>query len=353
MSGQELHRSLKLLGIDEILGAAAEESDPESGIGDFRGDGRPAVTEGLVRDGGQGLEAVFAKQDGGQMALERRAAGKRFLGVGRVLEQAVEEPAVLHHAGKQLHGRGVAILGIETAADLADESGQVNAAGADILAGLASHAVLAEKPRLVVSVEEVGQNKADGADIDVAHLVAAHQTEDRADVGTRAAAHAAENLREERIFGNGAAAVVQEDDMHDLAVIRIGAALTRAVHEGDIRGDALARGVTGQNLKHGHHGFKVGDQLVEAGQDHVHAGQRGNHTGVAFVGDRNRGAVFGDGEVTAADAHVAGDEFAAQLHAGHLDQTLDILALLLHAGGLGEFIGHLVAGEVNGRHDHV
>ena len=213
------------------------------------------------------------------MTLERSAAGERFLGVGSVLEQAVEEPAVLHHAGKQFHGRGVAILGIETAADLADESGQVNAAGADILAGLASHAVLAEKPRLVVSVEEVGQNKTDGADIDVAHLVAAHQTEDRADVGARAAAHAAENLREKRILGDGAAAVVQEDDMHNLAVIRIGAALARAIHEGDVRGDALARGVTGENLKHGHHGFEVGDQLVEAGQNHVHAGQRGNPCG--------------------------------------------------------------------------
>lgn len=46
------------------------------------------------------------------------------------------------------------------------------------------------------------------------------------------------------------------------------------------------------------------------------------------------------------------DELAAQLHAGHLDQLLDV-GVLLFARGLGEVVGHLVARKMDGGHDHV
>ena len=84
----------------------------------------------------------------------------------------------------------------------------------------------------------------------------------------------------------------------------------------------------------------------------MHTRQGGHHAGIALVGHGGHGPVFGHGEVAAADAHVRRDELAAQLHAGHLDQLLDV-GVLLFARGLGEVVGHLVTRKMDGGHDHV
>ena len=350
---QHLDAGFQLFGIDEVLGAAAEDGHTVARGGHARGDLGPAVTEGFVGDGGQGLEAVLAKEHGRQVTLELGAAGEGLLGVGGELEQAVEHLAVLHHSSHQGAFHTTALLVGQAGADLADQAGQVDAAGADVLAGFAAHAVLAQHLGLVLAMEEVGQDQADGADVDVAHLVAAHQTEHGADVGAGAAAHAAEDLGEQRITGDLGTAVVQEDHVHDLLVVLTGAAFAGTGHEGGVRGQALGRSVTGQHLQGGQGHFQVGHQLVQAGDGHMDARQGGDHAGVAFVGHGADGAHFGHGEVAAGDAHVAVDELAAQLHTGHLHQTLDVLGILLDAGLLGEVVGHLIAGQVDGGHDHV
>ena len=201
-------------------------------------------------------------------------------------------------------------------------------------------------------MEEVGKDQADGTNVDVAHLVAAHQTVHGAHVGAGAAAHAAEHLREQGILGHFGAAVIKKDNVQNLFVVGVGRTGASAAHPGNIRGQALGSGVAGQHLK-GHQGIvQLGNQLVQTGNGYVHARQGGDHAGVAFVGNGRNRAVFGHGKVTAAHAHVGGDELAAQLHAGHLDQALHV-RILLDAGGLGEVVGHLIARKVDGGHNHV
>ena len=232
------------------------------------------------------------------------------------------------------------------------EARQVDAARTDVLAGFAADAVLAEDLGLVLPVVEVGEDEPDGADVDVAHAMAAHQTEDRADVGAGPAAHAAEDLGEDGVLGDLGTAVVQEDHMHDLLAGGGGRAVARAVHEGDVRGQALGRGVARQHLQGRQGHIQRGHELVQTSQHHVHARQGGHHLGIAFIGDGAHAAVLGHGEVAAAHAHVRAQELAAQLHAGHLDQPLHV-RVLRDAGGLGEVVGHLLPGKVDGRHDHV
>ncbi len=140
--------------------------------------------------------------------------------------------------------------------------------------------------------------------------------------------------------------------MHFLPAIGGGLALARPGDPGDVGGDGLARGVPGQGLDDAQ---GVGDgrgELVQADQGHVHARQGRHQAAVALVGAQGDGAGFGDGEVAAGDAHVGLHVLGAQFAPGHLDQLLDV-ALLPGAGDLAEQVGHLVAREVDGGHDHV
>ena len=114
----------------------------------------------------------------------------------------------------------------------------------------------------------------------------------------------------------------------------------------------LARGVTGQHAEGRHRVVERGDQLVDAAHRDMHAGQRGDHAGVAFVGHEADSAGFGHGEVHAGNAHVGFGELAAQLAAGHAHEAGDVFGLVL-AGFLGEGIGNLRAGQVDSGHDHV
>ena len=81
-------------------------------------------------------------------------------------------------------------------------------------------------------------------------------------------------------------------------------------------------------------------------------GQGGGQAGIAFVADDAQGAGRGDGEVGPADAHVGREEMLAQLFTGYLDQLADV-GLLLFPGHLGEQVRHLLAGEMDGGHDHM
>ncbi len=350
---EDLAGGNEVLGIDEVLGAAGKDGHTHDGVEHLRLVLREDVAEGLVGNGRQRLEVVLLHEHHRQVALELRAAGEGTLGLARELQEGVEHLPVGHdrvHEGA--HGVLVVLVGDEAAADLAVEARQVDAAGANVLAGFAAHAVLAEHLGLVLAVVEVGQDEADGADVDVAHLVAADEAEHGTDVGARAAAHASEDLVEERILGDLAAAVVEEDHVHDLAALGRGGAGAGAAHPGHVGGQALGRAVAGQDLQ-GDHGVVDGaHQLVEADEHRVDAGHGLSHAGVAFVGHRGDGAVLGDGEVAAGHAHVGLDEFATQLDAGDLDQAVDV-GILLHFGHLGEIVGDLVAAQVDGRHDHV
>ncbi len=102
---------------------------------------------------------------------------------------------------------------------LFDQPWQIDAAGTDILAGLAVDAVLHDILGFFRSMEEIGEDQADGPDIDMAHLMAADQTVDRADIGAGTAAHAAEHLGKERVLGHFQPAVVENDEMDVLFLV--------------------------------------------------------------------------------------------------------------------------------------
>ena len=78
-------------------------------------------------------------------------------------------------------------------------------------------------------MEQIGQNEADGSNVDVPHAMTADQTEHGADVGARTAAHATQGLRQHRILQHLATAVVKKNHMHDLAFFRSGRSRNRTI----------------------------------------------------------------------------------------------------------------------------
>ena len=269
------------------------------------------------------------------------------------LQQVVEAVAILHHEAHHAAGGIVAFVLDEAGADVADDAGEVDASGADIVAGFAADAVLHEGTGLIGTVVQVGEGEAHSTDVHVTHLVAADETVHGADVGAGAAAHAAEDVLEGRILHDLGTAVVEEDDVHFLLAVGADLALVGAGDPGHIGGDGLGGGVTGQDLDAAQSVGNGGDQLFEAGAHNVHAGQGGHESEVAFVGHSADDAGFGNGEVGAGDAHVGVDVFSAQFLTGDLDHLLNVFTVLLLLGDLGEEISHLIAGQVDGGHDHV
>ena len=182
-------------------------------------------------------------EDLGQMPDVAGAASKGPLGGLGHAQEGMEELAVLHQLGQQNRGNGVPVLIQNAGVDFLDQPGQIDTRGADMLAGLAVDAVLDQILGLVPVVEKEGQDEADGADVNVPHLMAADHAVHGADVGAGAAAHAAEHLGEKRILGHFPAAVVQKDDVHFLLVAGGGQTLVGAADPGDVGGDGLPRGV--------------------------------------------------------------------------------------------------------------
>ena len=278
--------------------------------------------------------------------------GQGLLGQRGPAQDEMEEAAVLQDPAQEPVFQGLGLLAQDLAVDFLDEMGEIDARRAYRLAGLAVEAVLDDGPGVFPAMVKIGQDQADGADIDVAVVVAAHQAVNGADVGAGAAAHAAQGLGKHRVPGDGQAAVVQKDDVHLLLAAGSGAALVGPGDPGDVRGDDLAGGPGRQDLENAQGGVQVGDQLVHPHQGHVDPGQGGDQAGVAFVADDAQGAGGGDGEVGPGNPHIRGQKGLAQLPAGHLHQVPDV-GLLGLAGDFGEQIRHLLPGQVDGGHDHV
>jgi len=167
-----------------------------------------------------------------------------------------------------------------------------------------------------------------------------------------ASAVPAEDLLEQRVLGHGQSAVVQKDDVGNFFAVRAGGTGRGAGNPGDVGRDGLTGGVLGQALDDAKRIMQARRELVEAGQGNVDPGQGGGQPGIALVGDDADGARGGDGEVGPGNAHVGLAVPGPKLPAGHLDELLDVHVLGFF-GDLGEEIGHLVPGEVDGRHDHV
>ena len=98
----------------------------------------------------------------------------------------------------------------------------------------------------------------------------------------------------------------------------------------DVAGEQLRGGAARQRGENRHDVGEVGHQLLDADDGDVNLGQRRDQAGIAFVGDDDQAAGFGDGDVRAGDAHLGVEEFGAQLAARELHQLGDVgrLALL-------------------------
>ena len=230
---------------------------------------------------------------------------------------------------------------------------QVYARGTGFLAGLAVQAVLDDGPGIGPAVVKIGQDQADGPDVDVAVVVAAHQRVNRADVGAGAAADAAQGLGKERVLGQSQAAVVQKNNMQLFFSVRRGQTFRGPGDPGDIRGNGLTGGALGQDLENPQGRGQVGNQLVQAHQGDVNLGKCGHQSGVALIADNPQGTGLGHGKIGPADAHIGRQKGLAQFFAGHPDQGPDVIRLLLNPGDLTKEVGHLLAGQVNGRHHHM
>ena len=310
-----------------------------------------AVAEGLPGESGKLLVSELPEKREGQMpqvSLPRH----RFLGEARRLEAGVEELPVGQERGCGAVDPGTALLFRDRGAYPADEPGQVDASDAGLPAGLAVEAVLDQIAVLVLAVHEIGQHQADGPDVDVAVLVSPHQPVNGAHIGAGPAADAAQGLGEDGVLRQGPAAVVQEDDVGDLAIAVVGQALRVAGDPGDVGGDGLPRGVAGQPPQDGQGLVHSGDELVQAGYGHVHPGEGGNQARIALVAHDAQGAGLGQGEVGSGDTHVRVGKALPELATGHLDQVFDVI-VLFPLGNLCEEAADLVPGEMDRGHDHV
>ena len=139
---------------------------------------------------------------------------------------------------------------------------------------------------------EIGEDEADGPDVDMTVVVAADQLVDGADIGAGTAADAAQRLGKQRVAGQRQATVIQEDDVHFFAAVGSGCAFRGAGDPGHIGRNELAGGVARKHLEDAQGTLEVGHQLVKAHQRHMDARQGGHQTSVAFVGDEADGAAF-------------------------------------------------------------
>ena len=156
MVGKEPDRGLHLLGIDKILDTAGEQGDLDAGFGPLVRQFRPAVAESLVGHGRQGLEIMLLEKHHRQVPHEAVIAGHRFLRPLGGAQEGMEEFAVFHNLTEQQAGQRVAGLVLDAHMHLFDQTRQVDAAGADILAGLAVDAVLHQVFGLFRTMEEIG-----------------------------------------------------------------------------------------------------------------------------------------------------------------------------------------------------
>ena len=175
--GEHIQCRENMFGVDEVLRASGEERHLEAWRRYVRLHDGPHFAERLRRERGQRLESLFPEQGHRQMAHEAVIARNRLLRKSHELQERMEEASVAHGQRCNARRRGRTVLAREASAYLLYERGQVYAARANLLARAASHAVLAQLLRDLPVVEEVGEHKADRADVHVAHAVPANEAE--------------------------------------------------------------------------------------------------------------------------------------------------------------------------------
>ncbi len=199
-------------------------------------------------------------------------------------------------------------------------------------------------------VEPGGEDGADAAGVDLAEDVSADQAKHRADVQARGATNALQRLLELRVVRHLGAAVVHQDDVQLLGrAVGVG---HRAADDGDVAGEQLRRGAARQRGQDRNDVGELGHQLLDADDGDVNLGQRRDQARIAFVGDDDEAAGFGDGDVGAGDAHLGVEELGAQLAARELHQLGDVGRLALF-DLVAEDVGDFFLGHVDGGHDHV
>ena len=350
---EHLHRRLEMLRIGEVLRAAGEKRDLHLRLRRTAFQRRPLFAERFRRKRRQRLEAMLAEERHRQVAHKPLLTRDRALREAHELQQRMEDGPVLHRDGREPRGKRRAILARETRADLPDERGQVDAAGADGFARTAADAVLAERLGDLPVVEQIGQHEADGPHVDMPHPMATDHPEHGTDVGAGPAAHATEHLREQRIGGEFRPPVVEQHDMEDLAPRRAFRAGPRPADERGVRREPLGRGVARQHLQRRQGVIDRGHQLVEPRERHMDTRQRVDETPVALVRDDGDRARLRDAEVRTGEAHVGFMELRLQLPPRDLHEPLHVLMILLLARHLLELVCHLVARKVDGRQHHV
>jgi len=234
-----------------------------------------------------------------------------------------------------------------------DKPRQIDAGGTHALTSPAVDTVPYKIFCLVTAMKKIGHDQPDSPDVDVAHLMTAHHPVHRADIGTGPAPHTTEHLGKRRIPGELAPAVVQKHNMHLFAVINGGPAFIGSGNPGDIGGNGLARGISGQHPNNPQRVMQGRCQLLETHQSHMHTGQCGHQPGIALIGDNTKGTGVGKGKVCPGNAHVRLYEFLPKFPPGHLDQVIYILGFYLVSGEIGKKIPHLVPRQMDGRHHHM
>ena len=156
---------------------------------------------------------------------------------------------------------------------------------------------------------ERGQHRPHRAGIDPAVGMAAEREIDRAMVHAGATADAAQHVGKIRA-GQCGTPVVDQDEEGLLGAFR----LTRAARSGQQRnvvGNPLPGGRARQQAHQRREVVERRDDLLDAGDDDMHPGQRRHHAAVALVGHQRRRTAFGDQEVGPGNAHFGRQEMLA------------------------------------------
>ncbi len=181
--------------------------------------------------------------------------------------------------------------------------------------------------RLLVALEERGDDRSYGPGVGRAVGVAAGLAVDRADVQAGAAADAVEGLLELRAQ-EVRAAVVQQDQVKLLSPVEL-ALSARAGHEVGVDRELLARPAPRQEAsKHGEV-LEARDELLYPHHHHVDRRDARHEPPVPLVRDRNDRTGFGDAEVRPRDANIRREELLAQASAGEAREDLRVRRQIL------------------------
>ena len=181
--------------------------------------------------------------------------------------------------------------------------------------------------------------------------MAAYALVNGTDVEAGAAADAVEGFPEGRVAEEAAASVVHNDQVELLGAVLVGGA-ARAGYHAYVGCEPLSGGGAGQDPEEYGEVLERGDDFFHSGDADVDTRGGGAQAAVAFVGDDDEGAGFGDEEVGAADAQIGVQEVLAQGYPGDAGQLGDVVGVG-DAEVFGEEAGDLSAGFMEGRGDQV